>query len=156
MIALVATAIAIDSRLGTAFHPSARPSPMVAARPDQDAEHASRHAQHDRLDEELDEDVALARADRQADADLARPLGDADQHDVHHADAADHEAHRRDRQEERGEHGRDRLLRLAELGLRVDDEVGVLALRDAMALPQDRRDLLLRARRSSDPTSSSP
>ena len=40
--------------------------------------------------------VALARADGEADADLARALGDADQHDVHDADAADEKADRGD------------------------------------------------------------
>ena len=37
------------------------------------------------------------RADRHAHADLARPLGDRDQHDVHHADAADDQRDHRDR-----------------------------------------------------------
>ena len=41
-------------------------------------------------------DVARARADRQAEADLARPLGHRQQHDVHDADAADEQRHRGD------------------------------------------------------------
>ena len=40
------------------------------------------------------------RADRHAQADLARALGDRHQHDVHDADAADEERHRRDRGEQ--------------------------------------------------------
>ena len=40
------------------------------------------------------------RADRLADADLARPLGDRHQHDVHHADAADEQRDRCDRAEQ--------------------------------------------------------
>ena len=40
-------------------------------------------------DEELREDVVLPRARGHAHADLARPLGDPDEHDVHDADAAD-------------------------------------------------------------------
>ena len=42
----------------------------------------------DGFERELQQDVALARADGFAHADLARALGDRNQHDVHHADAA--------------------------------------------------------------------
>ena len=75
--------------------------------------------EHDRLDQELHEDVALARADRHADADLARPLGDADEHDVHHADAADEEADRRDADEQERQRARIACGALLQLGLRV-------------------------------------
>ena len=51
----------------------------------------ARRRERQRLDEELSEDVARLRAERHADADLARPLRDADEHDVHDADAADEE-----------------------------------------------------------------
>src|ERR1700675_13420 len=44
------------------------------------------------LEEELPGDVAAARADGFADADLLRALGDGDEHDVHHAHAADEQA----------------------------------------------------------------
>ena len=43
----------------------------------------------DGLDEKLEEDIPPAGADGHADADFARALGDADEHDVHDADAAD-------------------------------------------------------------------
>ena len=56
-----------------------------------DADHAADGAERDGFDQELQEDVAAARADGHADADLARPLGHADEHDVHDADAADDE-----------------------------------------------------------------
>ena len=46
---------------------------------------------------------ALAGADRLADADLAGPLGDGDEHDVHDADAADEQRDRRDGAEQDGE-----------------------------------------------------
>ena len=46
--------------------------------------------------QELAQDLAAARAERLADADLARALGDRDGHDRHHADAADHQRDRRD------------------------------------------------------------
>ena len=54
----------------------------------------------DRLDEELLEDVVIGRADRFAQADLARSFGHRDKHDVHDADAADDERYRRDRRQE--------------------------------------------------------
>ena len=43
---------------------------------------------HQRLDQELLQDVALARTGGHADADFAGTLGYRHQHDVHHADAA--------------------------------------------------------------------
>ena len=48
-----------------------------------------------RFDQELRENVAAVRADGHADANFARPLGDAHEHDVHDADAADDERHTR-------------------------------------------------------------
>ena len=57
-----------------------------AARPaDHDAEHPAHAGQGHGLGQELPEDVAPARAQGLADADLARPLRDGDEHDVHHA-----------------------------------------------------------------------
>src|SRR5208282_4314949 len=52
-----------------------------------DADDAADFAQHDGLHDELGHDVPLLGADGAADADLARPLGDRDEHDVHDADA---------------------------------------------------------------------
>ena len=71
-----------------------RPAGEVADRlrqadADDDAEDATGQRDDRRLDQELADDVALARADGAADADLARPLHDAGEHDVHDADAAD-------------------------------------------------------------------
>ena len=43
----------------------------------------------DGLGQELPEDVAPPRPDREPDADLARALGHGHEHDVHDADAAD-------------------------------------------------------------------
>ena len=64
--------------------------------PDDDADQAAEEREGQGLDEELGEDVAAARADGLADADLARPLADRDQHDVHDPDAADDERDRGD------------------------------------------------------------
>ena len=54
-----------------------------------DSENAAEERQRHRLEQKLPDDIFSPRADRFADADLVRALGDADQHDVHHADAAD-------------------------------------------------------------------
>ncbi len=48
------------------------------------------------FEQELREDVAAARAEGLEQADLARALGDRDEHDVHDADAADAKRHRAD------------------------------------------------------------
>src|SRR5207249_10602752 len=65
---------------------------------DDDAHQPAHLGEHDRFEQELADDVVLSRADGLAHADLAGPLGHADQHDVHDADAggeqgdgADHE-----------------------------------------------------------------
>src|SRR5207247_4534330 len=58
------------------------------------ADFADDHRFHD----ELSHDVALFRAHRAPDADLASPFGDRDQHDVHDADA-------RSQQRDRADHG---------------------------------------------------
>ncbi len=53
-----------------------------------------------------------ARADGQADADLAGPLGDRDEHDVHDAHAAHDQRHAGDRaQQQRHDHGDDAAAR---------------------------------------------
>src|SRR5688500_8556503 len=64
---------------------------------ERDADERADGAQRGRLDEELRHDVAPARAERLADADLPRPLGHRDEHDVHDDD-------RPDEQPEGGEH----------------------------------------------------
>ena len=73
---------------------------------DDDADEAAEERQGQRLDEELGEDVAAARADRLADADLARPLADRDQHDVHDPDAADDQRDRGDPAEQQRQRAR--------------------------------------------------
>ena len=55
--------------------------------PQRDADEAAHLAKGHRLQQELNEDVPTLGAQRLPHADLARPLGHADQHDVHHADA---------------------------------------------------------------------
>ena len=77
-------------------------------------------------------------ADRHAEADLARPLGDADEHDVHDADAADEERHGGDAREQRRHRLGALLLRARDLGEVADREVVVGAGRDVMAIAQER------------------
>src|SRR3954469_18817888 len=83
-----------------------------------------------RLDQELPDAVTLPRADGAADADLARPLQPAGQHDVHDPDAADQQRDRRDRHH----HHLEDALRAALLGQqfrrRHDGEVPRTAVRD--------------------------
>ena len=64
-----------------------------------DAESAAGRRQEHGLEEELPQNLDAPRAERFADADLARALGDADRHDAHHADAADEERNRREHDE---------------------------------------------------------
>ena len=106
------------------------------------ADDAAEDRQHDRLGQHLRHDVGAPRAERLAQADLARPLGDHHQHDVHDDDAADDQRQRDDADE----HGEDAVGRLAvEVEERVRREhaevVGLLRLqapRDRAARPSRR------------------
>ena len=82
-----------------------------------DADQAADHAEQHRLDEELQQDVALPGAERLAQPDLAGPLPDADQHDVRDADAADEQRDRGDRGEHQGEQPEDAPDGAEDLGL---------------------------------------
>ena len=147
-----------------------------ARRAERDAGEAAEHAERDRLDQELPQHVAGARADRPADANLARPLGDRQQHDVHDADAADEQRHRRDGAEQRRHRPGRAVERAAELleghffeaadvaddgarhvgpqaaprerlpRLRRDGEIVRVLHADAMTLAQQRRHILRHAR----------
>ena len=80
-----------------------------------------------------------AGADGQADADLARPLGDRDEHDVHDADAADEQRNAGDRAEQQRHHQRDDPQHVGDFGRVVDGEIVLRAAADAMPLPQQLR-----------------
>ena len=106
---------------------------------DQDADQAAHQAEHDRLDQELEQDRRRPRADRLAQADLARALGDRDEHDVHDPDAADEQ---RDPDDAAGHHrhrGGDRVELADELLDRLDAEVVGVADGDVAALAAGRR-----------------
>ena len=86
---------------------------------------AAERREEDRLDEELAEDVPAPGAEGLAQADLARPLGDRDQHDVHDPDPADQQADAADRREQDGERRSRRGGRGQEVLLGLDGEVGL-------------------------------
>ena len=91
--------------------------------PSGDADRPAEQAERDRFDQELKEDVPPRRAERLADADLARALGDRDEHDVHDADAADEQRHRRDSGEQRREHRGRLAQRVEDVGLIANAEI---------------------------------
>ena len=87
-----------------------------------------------------------ARTDGHAQTDLARSLGDGNEHDVHDADAADEQAHRRHASQETIE---DRLgcsTGSDHLGEVAQHEWLVLGRRHAHRIVHDRRDILLHER----------
>ena len=92
------------------------------------------------FDEKLQQHVASLGADRQADADLARPLGHRHQHDVHDADAADDERHAGDAGE-KVRHGIDRRRPdVGDLLLRADREVVRISGHQLVLRSHDDRD----------------
>ena len=84
-----------------------------------------------RLDQELQQDGPPLGADGFADADLARPLGHRDEHDVHDADAADKERQAGDEQADPADDGRHLVDHLQDLLLLVDGEIIRIARRQA-------------------------
>ena len=103
---------------------------------ERDADQAAERRQRHRLDQELDQDVLAPRADRLAQADLARALGHRHQHDVHDADAADQQRDADDRAHHRGDAAEHARVDLAHLVLHHDAEVVLVVLGDVVALPQ--------------------
>ena len=71
----------------------------ATAQAENNANDAACYAQHQRFSQELAADIATARPDGHADADLACALGHRDKHDVHDADAADGKRDRSDTDE---------------------------------------------------------
>src|SRR5205814_1840853 len=104
---------------------------------EQDPEDAADAGEADRLDEELGEDVAPARADGLADADLPGPLVHRDEHDVHDPDASDEQRDPADRPEEQRERPGHRAERVQRVVLVRDREVGVRRIADVVTLQED-------------------
>src|SRR5688572_4285676 len=105
------------------------------------ADQAAQQAEHDRLDQELEQNVDARGAERLPHADLAGSLGDRHQHDVHDADSPDEEGHRRDPEEEDTEHLGRLLERREEVRLVADLEVVVASRPQPMLTTQDLLDL---------------
>ncbi len=103
--------------------------------------HAADRRQEDGFDQELPQDLAAARAERLADADLARPLGHRDHHDRHHADAADHQRDRADDDERQERRLADLIPDLEQRVLRAEIEVVRLIEAQAVADAHQRFDL---------------
>ena len=82
-------------------------------------------------------DVAAARAEGLANADLARALGDADQHDVHHADAAHQQAEAGDGDGDQPDQAGDAVELLDDLVRRGEAEIVLRAGRNTADFPQD-------------------
>src|SRR5262245_56527145 len=102
------------------------------------AEGSQRHG----LEQELADDVAFAGADGLADADLAGAFGDADEHDVHHADAADQQAHGRDGDREQTDAGRDSVELFDNFVGRGEGKIVRLAVLHATLTAQNLLDLI--------------
>ncbi len=105
------------------------------------ADEPAHQAEYQGFDEELEADVAWRSAHRLADADLPRPLGHADQHDVHDADAAHDQRHPGHPGQQVSEGGRRRFLGLDDALLGRDGKVRVFQ-RDVVAFRQQKFDLL--------------
>ncbi len=90
---------------------------------DADAGQSSGGGEHHGFDEELPDDVLAAGADGFADTDLAGALGDADQHDVHHADAADHQPDGSDHDDGKRDHAHDTVEAFNERSRGLEVEV---------------------------------
>lgn len=109
-----------------------------------DPEHTAYRTERDRFDQELRENVATVRADRQTGADFASPFRYAHKHDVHDSDAADDERHAGNRAEQSRHHIRRRGRGVRDLLLIPHGEIVVATGANVMPLPQKRDDLLLR------------
>ena len=116
--------------------------PFGEAEAERDADAAADQAERDRFDEELQQHVAALGADRHAQADLARPLGDRHQHDVHDADAADDERDAGDAGEQRGHRAHRLRADVGDFLERPDDEVVVLPGHDLVPRAEQHGDLV--------------
>src|ERR1019366_5078795 len=92
-----------------------------------DSQHAAGAGQRHGFHQKLADDVAAARPQRFADADLARALGHAHQHDVHYADAPHQQAERGDGDGHQADQAGDAVELLDNLVGRGDGEIILLA-----------------------------
>src|SRR6202522_3704299 len=95
-----------------------------AGQADARAENPAGQAGHAGLDQELAADGPLGRPERLAQPDLAAPLGDRDEHDVHNADPAHQRSEGGDAREQLGQRLVDRRGGRQQRLLTLDGEVG--------------------------------
>src|SRR5216684_2606270 len=116
-----------------------------------DAQRAAKTAEDHGLDQELREHVTPPGADRFADPDLACPLCDGDQHDVHDSDPAHHQGYAGDGSKDESQRGGDGVGLVQDVLLTLQLEIGLCWIGDLVTLQQDGRELGLglrdRARR---------
>src|ERR1700733_1025237 len=82
--------------------------------PEEQTHQTAEPREHERLDEELQQYLQPRRADRLAQPDLARALGNADQHDVQDADPRDEQRDCTDHADDHGDSGEDAVDPLGE------------------------------------------
>ena len=109
-------------------------TPIPTRQPD----HAADRRQHHHLGEELEEDVAAPAANGHANADLARALGDGDEHHVGDPNAADDERDRGHCLEQRGDGLGALLRRLLHLRQVADLEIGLRLVGEAVPLAEQK------------------
>src|SRR6266581_2794516 len=111
------------------------------AAPDKNPSDAASEAEHDRLDQELPEDVARACANGHAYADLTGSLGDRDEHDIHDADSTNDQGDERDDQEQTGHDAAGGSKGFGDFRKITYPEIVRRAGWDVMAVAQKRRKL---------------
>ena len=110
---------------------------------DDDADESAEETQQYGFDQELLQDVLIGRADGLAQADLARALGNGDEHDVHDADASHDQRDGRDGRKEERENGRDASENGKDVRLGLDGEVILGGICDAVVVLEHVRDASL-------------
>ena len=128
---------------GTApFHSSVRRINKHQSVDENERDDAAGTGERHRFEQKLPGDVAAARADRFAHADLASALGNADQHDVHHADTADQQTDRTENDGGNRDH-RDDVVEFLDLHFRGrDQEIIFAVVGDVAAAAQHFGDLI--------------
>src|SRR5207247_1210222 len=112
--------------------------PLCEHEAERDANPSAEQAEDDRFEEDLQQHIAPARADGHAQADLARPLGDRHQHDIHDPDAAHQQRHAGDAGEQR-HHGLRRFFPDARHFLHRADHEVVRVARLNLVTPAEQR-----------------
>ncbi len=95
---------------------------------DREPHEPAEQAEHERFQQKLQQDVVALGADRLADADLACPLRDRHEHDVHDADAADEQRDAHDAGHDDRDRVQDRLKGVLQLCSGLHAEIVLVAL----------------------------